>query len=483
MPPADLPPSAHVLALVFLFVLGTCCGSFLNVVVLRLPAIVIPATAGFWRTLWLSIRGLSYPPSHCPKCSYELKWYDNFPVLGWLWLRGKCRKCKLPISARYPLTEMATGLLFAGLYAAFFLAGPAWGPPTPARQVTVALPPDVQVALVGLGEEVSMVEAAEAGLSEADRAAFVVVEAEPMAVTPMGQITAATAWLRAKTFLAPHWPMLVIVLVLAWCLLAASLIDAEHYLIPRGLSYLPALVAIPLHGIYDQPFAPMSVMAGPVGCAWAIGGGGGLLIALLLVRVGGLQRSYASGLPTLEKDIDPNDDVPEQTRGQTTREMMREIAFLALPFGLGLAAAMLAIGPMAGLFQSLADSRPVSAMLGSLLGGLVGGGVIWGIRLFGSIAFGREAMGLGDVDLMFGVGCCLGAVPAAIAVFPAALVGLVFAVGRLVKRTSHELPFGPYLAVASILLVLFFNHVANYFRPAMPGVEFVLGRAAPLLGL
>ncbi|MEO0536601.1 MAG: prepilin peptidase [Cyanobacteria bacterium P01_A01_bin.123] len=88
-------------ALVFL--LGSAIGSFLNVVIYRIPA------------------GLSllHPPSRCPHCLKRLKAYDNVPVFGWLWLRGRCRFCRQPIALRYPLVEFVTGLLFLGVYFQF----------------------------------------------------------------------------------------------------------------------------------------------------------------------------------------------------------------------------------------------------------------------------------------------------------------------------------------------------------------------------
>jgi leader peptidase (prepilin peptidase)/N-methyltransferase len=81
---------------VIVFAFGSAIGSFLNVVVYRLPA------------------GLSilWPPSRCPKCLNRLRLYENVPVFGWLWLRGRCNHCRSPISVRYPLVEAATGLLF-----------------------------------------------------------------------------------------------------------------------------------------------------------------------------------------------------------------------------------------------------------------------------------------------------------------------------------------------------------------------------------
>jgi leader peptidase (prepilin peptidase) / N-methyltransferase len=78
-------------------VVGAVFGSFLNVVAYRLP------------------RGesLSRPRSRCPQCQTQIKAYDNVPVLSWLALRGRCRTCRTPISARYPLVEAMTGLLCA----------------------------------------------------------------------------------------------------------------------------------------------------------------------------------------------------------------------------------------------------------------------------------------------------------------------------------------------------------------------------------
>lgn len=77
-------------------VLGLCVGSFLNVVIYRVP----------------NGMSLATPSSHCPKCKYMLKWYDNIPVLSYMMLRGKCRKCGEKISLRYTLTEVANMLLW-----------------------------------------------------------------------------------------------------------------------------------------------------------------------------------------------------------------------------------------------------------------------------------------------------------------------------------------------------------------------------------
>jgi leader peptidase (prepilin peptidase)/N-methyltransferase len=86
-----------ITAMVFVGVLGLLVGSFLNVVIYRVPA----------------GKSIVSPPSACPNCGAGIKWYDNVPVVSWLLLRGKCRNCTQPISIRYPLIELGTGIVFA----------------------------------------------------------------------------------------------------------------------------------------------------------------------------------------------------------------------------------------------------------------------------------------------------------------------------------------------------------------------------------
>lgn len=108
------PPMERLIfaiAAIPVFVVGACIGSFLNVVIYRVPAKL----------------SLLHPPSRCPQCLHPLKSYDNVPVLGWLWLRGRCRYCKTGISPRYPLVEAVTGLLFVWVFSQFALPWPAIG--------------------------------------------------------------------------------------------------------------------------------------------------------------------------------------------------------------------------------------------------------------------------------------------------------------------------------------------------------------------
>ena len=94
-----LPDIMQVFLAVWLFALGACVGSFVNVVALRLPAGM----------------GITRSNSRCPRCLHPIRWYDNVPLISWLDLRGRCRDCRIPIPIRYPAVELLLGLLFLAL--------------------------------------------------------------------------------------------------------------------------------------------------------------------------------------------------------------------------------------------------------------------------------------------------------------------------------------------------------------------------------
>ena len=89
---------------VFIFAFGCCVGSFLNVVIYRLPR----------------DKSLVKPGSACPACGRHIRFYDNIPLISWLVLAAKCRYCKSPISPRYFIIELLTSLVFTGLFYLYF---------------------------------------------------------------------------------------------------------------------------------------------------------------------------------------------------------------------------------------------------------------------------------------------------------------------------------------------------------------------------
>lgn len=399
-----------VFHLVFLFALGACVGSFLNVVVWRLP------------------RGesLVLPPSHCPKCGHHLAWYDNIPILGWVFLSGRCRYCKEKISPRYPIVELITALIFAGCYLLLFVA---------------------QIGPV------------------AAKNTFVPSPTGGVMLEPLNPVA--------------HWPLLLLYLVILSCLLAASLIDLELFVIPLEIPYFLALAAFIIHGVFDSPKMPgaLNVSAG-IGLL-ALGGFAGLVLSVVLWSVKVLRTSFPQGEPLLEVDREElareierarsaGESIPalppEYTPTQIRQEMSWEMLFLVPPLLLAAIAFLLYLhdpGVHAWAERVMAHSW-LSGLLGSLLGAMVGGLTVWLTRIVGTMAFGRVAMGLGDVHLMFGVGAAIGAAQSIVAFFIAPFFGLLIAMYFLFTRRGRELPYGPYLSLGAVTAMFFYSDILRF---------------------
>ena len=146
--PLDSPDWSFWLSPWLLGLLGLCIGSFLNVVIHRVPLMLerqwlhesaaqLTDAAAMARVIGAPVAeteklakavdaygtriealppfGIATPRSRCPHCGHQLRWHENLPLIGWLRLGGKCAACKAPISKRYPLVELATGAAFAAL--------------------------------------------------------------------------------------------------------------------------------------------------------------------------------------------------------------------------------------------------------------------------------------------------------------------------------------------------------------------------------
>lgn len=106
----DIQTFEHMCIYILSGILGLCVGSFLNVVIYRLP----------------NNMSLASPGSHCTSCQYSLRWYDNIPVLSYLILGGKCRKCKRRISPKYMIVELINGLLWVLSAVLFWVKSPVY---------------------------------------------------------------------------------------------------------------------------------------------------------------------------------------------------------------------------------------------------------------------------------------------------------------------------------------------------------------------
>ena len=401
----------HWLIIPFLFLFGSCIGSFLNVVVWRLPR----------------GKSLLWPPSACPKCNHALAWYDNIPVLGWILLRGRCRYCKEPVSARYPIVEAITGLLFVFYYAAFFI----WqlGP-------SIAVPDSF-----GIPEYITL------------------------------------------TSIDQDWAVYGLMMLLVSALLAVSLIDAELYIIPIEVPWVVAGIAFVVHALIAGPSQVGSLSVGPAIAAFTAGSTIGLGISFLLLLTRIIPRSFPDGEPLLdferaqmEQELRDRGATaaefaelpPVATKSRIRREMAWEALFVAIPSILGLACMVIALrsATLGTLWSDLLSQHTwLVGLLASVFGALVAAGMIWFTRIIATLILGRVAMGQGDTHLMVAIGAVLGAGPAIVVFFIAPFCGLVIGIYKWMSKGARELPYGPYLSLASAVVIVAYRYVADYFGP------------------
>lgn len=473
--------------LAFVFSLGAIVGSFLNVVAYRLPA----------------GKSLVRPPSTCPSCLRQLRFLrENLPILGWLLLKGRCRFCKAKVSVQYPLVELITALLFCVPYVLWFmpdtcyalvgvdpaLLRPEW---ITRHSLTTTWPMLVWVwvmmgclisatlidartfyiplwltwimAIVGVGGHLVhavWVEATRGGLPLRDDA--------PVWVIP----TLDGPWL-AMT-LGAALGLGIAVLLLKVRVIPRSFADYEAWEreafgnnndcpLPCDLGPPPTQQAEPGASDTGSQVRRAVYLTAPAialmsaGCAWGLRTGhpmrmtlGGMVIGLLIGLL--LRRTVGGGATS---------DEPVWVQyPHARREMMKEALFLLPVVVLGLIGWWLASGgPLHGAAWLVESPLWLRAVGGSMAGYLAGGAVVWAVRLLGSLAFGKEAMGLGDVHLMAGVGAITGwAVPVlAFFVAPFIAIGwyvLAIMLASVLRRHGTALPFGPHLAAATLLVVL-----------------------------
>jgi leader peptidase (prepilin peptidase) / N-methyltransferase len=413
----------HLIYILFLFAIGASVGSFLNVVVYRLP------------------RGMSLvsPPSHCPHCKKRLAWRDNIPVFGWMFLKGKCRYCGAAISRRYPIVEAVTGVMFVFYYVMFFIfhAGPC------------------------------------AGLNMAG---------------------GNSSWfMGSMTSLGDDWAIFFLYMLLLSGLLAASLIDAELYIIPASIPWWIAGIGIVVHAIVDSSGEAGSLIQTPAALALCAGCVVGLGISIWLLQARILPLSFPEGnlldserqeLEEQVRDAAANggEDVeipPEYTGAQVRAEMRKEMLFLMPPLVLGGLSLLLHmhVPAVRHFWTSVAQTDWINAGLGAVLGGFVGAFTIWLTRILGSYAFGKEAMGLGDVHLMLGIGAVLGGGAAVVAFFIAPFAGILAGLYLLITRWHRQLPYGPYLSLAAAFVMLFYCPIAANLAPGLLAMANLIRQA------
>lgn len=351
---------------IFVFALGCCIGSFLNVVIYRVPR----------------EKSLVYPGSACPACAQPIRFYDNIPLLSWLILRGKCRNCKAPVSGRYFVVEFLTGVIYLGLFVVFFQ--------TPLR-------PDV------------------------------------------------------PEFLAQGWLVYLVYIVLLSVLVAASAIDLELWIIPLGLCWFvtgAAIAGTVAGNVMGQCQALPS--SSPRTAALALGALVGLMLSLGLLACGLVKRSYAFETENQGQEVD-EDQINHR------REALQEILFIApiVVFSIGFAWVTAKLDPVQGWWASVHQYAAVKGALGCVWGYFIGCAIVWATRILGTLALGKEAMGLGDVHLMGAIGAVIGPVMVTLAFFIAPFFGLAWALFQMFFKKTRQIPYGPFLSIGTFVVIIF----------------------------
>jgi len=381
--------------LVFIFAFGCCVGSFLNVVIYRLPR----------------DKSLITPPSNCPACGKRIRFYDNIPLISWLALGRKCRYCKAAISPRYFVVELLTGLVFSGLFVLYFVVG-------------------VRHFEIG----------GAAGLAG---------------------------------FVKGGWFIYLLYITLLACLIAASAIDLELWVIPVFICWLATAVGLVGsaigYKIIDYPVINhyrLLPLASANIAALAAGAAIGLMISLVLLKAGLVKRSYLS-----EDERDLEDKGPECEQDNTNHrlEMVREIVFLLPVIVCSLAALHVSKTsvPIQNWWVNFTQRPVIAGFMGSLWGYFVGCGVVWATRIFGTLAFGREAMGLGDVHLMGAAGAVIGGGLTVVAFFIAPFFGLVWAGIQMFFKKTRQIPYGPFLSLGILVVMILHDWILGYWNSVL----------------
>ncbi|RJP32188.1 MAG: hypothetical protein C4547_14295 [Phycisphaerales bacterium] len=453
--------------------MGLCVGSFTNVLIYRLPL----------------GRKLTEPRwSACPRCGARIPWRDNLPVLSYALLGGRCRACRLPISLRYPVVELAVAAIFVIIVDAL------------------------------------VVQQMRSGLS----GSFLLSE-------------------RALS----DWPIVVAHLALFACLFAMSAIDIEHYWVDVRFTHAVTVIGFACHVLWTPVYSATKwVRPAPSTALVSLAVMTGLAAAWLVVRSAPWNDEFDDGHeadappPAGEEGVVPSRRWPlwlgitlislmvvfpasELARPAPLLGQWRSVVPLALLLALIVASSvrrrpadhlvadaieeerhgarwmaleeLVALTPallagaavwwwisrdqatreaLSGAFfraaynsSSLPMWRPWQPLLGlgtAAAGFVIAGAMGWAVRIVFTLVFGKEAMGSGDIHLMAATGCVAGWPVVVVGFFLACFLAIFGWLAVLPWKRARAIPLGPWLAVAFLITVVYYNDIVA--SPPISGV-------------
>ncbi|MFH1420330.1 MAG: prepilin peptidase [Planctomycetota bacterium] len=480
-------------------VLGAIVGSFLNVVIYRLP-LGLSTTQPRW--------------SFCPHCHERIRPHHNIPILSWLLLRARCSRCRAPIAETYPIVECLTMLLFVGIWDALFLEGIAPGVAGPAADWPMAIAYIVLFAALLAGSAMD-IETYTIDIRVCLLATCVGVACHglwglpsqvlpPQSVSPLG----LPPTVAKPTLLPPLLSLIVVAAGAAWlltCLAVACVrrpqATADSQDESDGEKPVDDRIAVDApdeanqepsdNGVLQEPgahrFRPLSVLAlcGAILAllAWQLYGrhwgfstrlDPGLQRGVAVCFLFMLTLILASMVPRQADDTIVGEIEAERSHARSTA--LREFAWFLPAVLIGLALLLITRHlDWLGLSwrQVLEDHRSSSmwavhaaAALHAIACAVLAGAVGWSVRILGTLAFNKEAFGTGDIYIMAAIAAVGGFWLLFFAFFLAALSALVGVLATVFHKSSRAIPFGPWLSLGAFMAMWFQNALLDWFRPA-----------------
>ncbi len=463
-------------------ILGGIVGSFLNVVIFRLPR-----DLSVMQPRW----------SFCPHCKHRIRPYDNVPIFGWLWLRGRCRDCGTAILLLYPLIECLTSLLFVMTWDALFVGGTP--PPVAGAAPPLAIGWPIAVAygvlFSGLLANAAMdIESYTIDIRITFFTMAVGVACHSVAWWGTGEASAAVA--HAFSVAVPPALCLVgVAMGIVWGLTAllASRVRSharqtedivpvaadEHTADASGIDTSADDTEDPRSDDESRfrPFPILAMLGVLVALvAWqALAPNRGAAIALLPVG----QRGFIAGFVFIfalilasmvhrEADEQIVEDIESERHGARATAWRELVGVLP--------ALLVGIVGLTYVRHGGAADRTWSDWLGSetpyLVGAIVSisglvfaAGLGWAVRILGTLAFGKEAFGSGDIYILAAIGAVGGFWLVVFGFFLAALLALVGVLATIFHKSSRAIPFGPWLALGAFAAMYLHGPLVTAFAP------------------
>jgi len=469
---------------------GAIIGSFLNVVIYRMPRD-------------LSISNPRW--SMCPSCGTRIRPYDNIPLIGWLWLRGRCRSCRATISPMYPLVEGLTALSFVTIWDALFVAQihGDWANLLQDWPFLVAA-----WTLVAVLMAVSVMDI-DAYMLDVRPLWFCMVVGAVMLtlwfalrgeeVLPRFFATATGEKSRGTSVggLVPLPPALCLIGAVMGVVWVLTEFGRKFFTRADAEADVPEQIQEPEAQADNSPptteagFKPWPVLL----LASALAG---INVWVLADGMGLIQITEDSGLLTIARGVavcvilmavivlaslthrPVDDEIIEEIEAEraTARSMvLREFSTLlpALIAGAVLFAILKSNNQLGAPFGALPVVSNLSGAMLHGVGGLcwgitaiVGGAAVgWSVRIGGTLLFGKEAFGSGDIFILAAIGAGFGFWAAFFALFLGVLLALLGVVISLFGKTSRAIPFGPWLSLGALLYLWLAPDLLAYFQPAI----------------